>query len=112
MQGPLIHDSICTSAEPIIKLMKREIPLLPDIYAPTCDVRDVALAHIRAMIRPEAASQRHLIVGSNEGSSFKEWALILEKEFKPKNYKIPTRVAPHFIIKLYSFFDDVVKQVK
>lgn len=109
VMGPLIHDTYCTSAQPIKKLMMREIPLLPDIYAPVCDVRDVALAHIRAMIRPEAVSKRHLIVNNLNCSSFQEWAFILQKEFSSKNYSIPTRCAPHFFIKLYSYFDDIAK---
>lgn len=91
--------------------MGREIPFVPDIYAPVCDVRDVAQAHIRAMIKPEAISKRHIIVNSEECSSFKSWALILQGEFASKNYKIPTTVAPHIFIKLYSYFDDVAKTV-
>ena len=89
--------------------MCHEIPLLPDIYAPVCDVRDVALAHIRAMKRPEAVGKRHLIVNDINCSAFKNWALILQKEFADKNYKIPTRVAPHFFIKIYAWFDDIAK---
>lgn len=109
VMGPLIHDTYCTSAQPIKMLMMRELPLLPDIYAPVCDVRDVALAHIRAMLRPEAVSKRHIIVNNVNCSSFQEWALILQKEFSSKNYSVPTRVAPHFFIKLYSYFDDIAK---
>ena len=89
----------------------REIPLLPDIYAPVCDVRDVALAHIRAMVNKEAAFKRHLVVTNPKCSSFKDWALVLEKEFKQKGYSIPTRIAPHFFIRLIAYFDDVVKTV-
>ena len=35
--------------------MLREVPLLPKLYFVSCDVRDVALAHIKAMVVPEAA---------------------------------------------------------
>ena len=35
--------------------MQRELPLLPKLYFTVCDVRDVAAAHIQAMLVPEAA---------------------------------------------------------
>ena len=85
--------------------------MIPDINAPVCDVRDVALAHVNAMTSPDAVSQRHIIVNNLQCSNFKEWALILKEEFESKNYSIPTRVAPYFLLKLYSFFDDTVKIV-
>jgi len=109
VMGPLIHDTYCTSAQPIKKLMCRELPLVPDIYAPVCDVRDVALAHIRAMNRPEANNKRHIIVNDVNCSAFQNWAFILQKEFADKNYQIPTRIAPHFLIKILSWFDDIAK---
>lgn len=90
----------------------REMPMVPDIYAPVCDVRDVALAHIRAMTRKEAVSKRHIIVNNFNCSSFQSWAMILDKEFRPKNYNVPTRIAPHFLIRVLSWFDDVVKTVR
>lgn len=109
VMGPLIHDTYCTSAQPIRKMMMREIPMIPDIYAPVCDVRDVALAHIKAMTSSDALSKRHLIVNQVVSSSFKDWALILKDEFESKNYSIPTRIAPYFLLKIFSFFDSSVK---
>jgi dihydroflavonol-4-reductase len=90
--------------------MCSEMPMLPNICIPSCDVRDVAQAHLKAMILPEAANNRHLIVSSYE-KSFKDWALILKSEFESKNYKIPTIVAPNFAVKLFSIFDKTLKLV-
>lgn len=42
------------------------------------------------MNRPDAVGKRHLILSSTESSSFKDWALILDSEFRSKNYNIPT----------------------
>lgn len=101
----------CTSIEVVKKLMMRETPALADIYMPACDVRDVARAHINAMMKSEANSHRHIIVSTIESTSMKDWALILDKEFSPKGYKVPTKVAPNFMIKVMSLFDAQVNLV-
>ena len=89
--------------------MNREMPLLPDLYMPCCDVRVVAAAHLKAMQLAEAQNHRHLIVGAVDSVPFKHIALILQKEFK--NYKIPKTVGPNFLVKIFGVFDPAVKQV-
>jgi hypothetical protein len=42
------------------------------------------------MKKQEAVGKRHIIITSKDSSSFKDWALTLSDEFKPKNYSIPT----------------------
>jgi nucleoside-diphosphate-sugar epimerase len=106
-----LHDSPCTSIEAVQRIMTRDMPLLPKISMPVCDVRDVALAHIKAMSNPDAKNNRHIIVSVKKTSSFKEWALILEQEFKSKNYRIPTKEAPNVAIKFMGVFDKTVKMV-
>lgn len=92
--------------------MTNDIPFLPHYNFPVCDVRDVALAHERVMILPEANNNRHIIVSRRDCLSFKELALTLENEFKSRNYKLPTIVAPNLLIRLYSIFHKPIKQVK
>jgi nucleoside-diphosphate-sugar epimerase len=107
----MLHNTECTSVEIIKKLMNREMPLIPNISMPCCDVRVVAEAHIKAMNLPEANNQRHIIVTTKEATTFKEMALILDEEFKSKNYKVPTSVAPNCLIKIFSIFDKTVRMV-
>ena len=95
--------------EAIKKMMNNEIPLLPDLYMPMCDVRIVAQAHVRAMQLDSAQNKRHIIVTSVDSVSFKEIALILKKEFS--NYSIPTKVGPNIFVRLFSIFDKEVRQV-
>jgi dihydroflavonol-4-reductase len=83
-----------------------------DMYLEVCDVRDVALAHIKAMNTPEAASHRHIVVSTVEDTSFKDWALILKAEFGPKGYSIPTMVAPNILIRGMSIFDKTLNLVR
>ena len=63
------------------------------------------------MVIPECKNNRHLIVSTTEASSFQEWALILNKEFGPKNYKPPTKVAPNIMIKFAGVFDKSIRLV-
>lgn len=41
-----------------------------------------------------------------------EWAGILSNEFGAKNYPVPTRRAPNFLLKVVSYFDTSVQQVR
>lgn len=63
------------------KLMERSMPMVPKANFAVCDVRDVALAHVKAMTLSNAADHRHII--STQNVWFKDIALALSKEFKP-----------------------------
>ncbi|RNA00909.1 NADPH-dependent aldehyde reductase ARI1-like isoform X1 [Brachionus plicatilis] len=112
VMGPLLHNVPCTSIEVVRTLLMRETPILADILIPACDVRNVAQAHINAMMNPEADSQRHIIVSTVENTSMKDWALILDQEFSSKGYNVPTKVAPNFMIKFMSLFDAQINSMK
>jgi len=101
--GPLLHDSDCTSAVMIIRLLNLKDPMVPDVWYTGVDVRDVAEAHLKAMVLPEAAGQR-FAMGSTL-ISFVDTAKILKEEFGPQGYWISTWPAPYWGVWLYSFFD-------
>ena len=86
--------------------------MIIDLSLPSCDVRDVALSHIRAMILPEAVSNRHIICSSKDLMTFKDVATILDSEFASKGYRIPLTIAPTFLVKIVSFFDKTLRMVK
>jgi dihydroflavonol-4-reductase len=90
-------------------ILNKEMPLLPNIYMVPCDVRDTALAHLKAMLSPEAKNYRHIIASSKEMVSFKDLALIIDSEFK--QYNVPKSVAPNFFLKLASVFNKTVRMV-
>lgn len=64
------------------------------------------------MVIPECKDNRHQIVTSAEATSIKEWALLLDAEFGPKNYSIPTWVAPNFMTRFVAIFDGTVRLVR
>lgn len=69
------------------------------------DVRDVAAIHVKALENAEAANQR-FIVASKEVYSFEQ----ITKLLKANGYeKVGTGVAPNFMVKLLSYFNDEMK---
>lgn len=89
--------------------MRREVPAVPNIGMEMCDVRDVALAHVRAMTSPEAAGQRFII--NTGGMWFRDVALILDREFRPQGYRVPTVAAPKFLVSIAAWFDKTLHAV-
>lgn len=107
--GPVINGTISTSVEIVKRLMERSMPMVPKANFAVCDVRDVALAHVKAMTLPNAANHRHIICTQNVW--FKDIGLALSKEFKPYGYSIPSMVAPYFAVWLNSFVDKMSRTI-
>jgi len=59
--GPNLNTAFFTSGDVISKILTGEFPGFPDIRFPTVDVRDVAQAHLEAILRPEAAGKRFIL---------------------------------------------------
>lgn len=92
--GPVIHyftdlDSLNTSNQLVRDMVqgkkREEIP--PTANPLWVDVRDVALAHVRAIEEPKAAGQRFLIAGGRMRNS--EIADIIKKRFPELKDKLP-----------------------
>ena len=92
--GPTLGGSIClgTSELRLASLFNGKQEKLSQFFCGHCDVRDVALAHLRAAFLPEAAGHRHIIVSEKKWFSIKKAADILAEEFGPKGYKVNTEV--------------------
>jgi len=93
----------------IRRLLQREMPLLPKIGFPCVDVRDVAKVHLKAMTTKEAAGNRHITI--TKWLWFKDIALVLEREYKTKGYRVPTSEAPYLLAKIGSWFDATIRMV-
>ena len=79
--GPLLCAEWSTSAELIKKILQRAVPAIPDARFAMVDVRDVAAAHVAAMLSPEASGQRFICC--IESHAIREVAMILKEEFGP-----------------------------
>jgi len=107
--GPLLNKANSTSLEVIRLLLDRAVPAIAKTCFPICDVRDVALAHVKALVTKDAIGKRHIVY--TDSVWMKQIALTLQKEFKPKGFHVPTIVAPNFLVWLNSFIDKKYKTV-
>lgn len=102
--GPVLSAEAASSVDIISRMMsKYTMPLIPKINLCICDVRDVAIAHIKAMIVPEAAGNRHLVVAGHRWMT--EVAQTLRDEFSKLGYAIPQWGTPYIGMWFYSFVD-------
>lgn len=86
-------------------MLSGKYPGVAKLAIPMVDVRDAALAHLRAAVEPEAKNQRFLLV--NKSLWMAEIAQILKSSFP--TYKIPTKVLPLCTYKMMSVFSPKVK---
>ncbi|GAB6018891.1 hypothetical protein CHUAL_000549 [Chamberlinius hualienensis] len=105
--GPVLGKNPGTSVEIIKRMIDRGMPAIPKANFTICDVRDVALAHYKALTLPEAVGHRHIIATQNLW--MKEMAQTLAKEFRPQGYSVSTLNCPYFALWVKGFFDKSVK---
>ncbi len=105
--GPLLSSDWGTSGEMVKRILSHQVPAIPNINFATVDVRDVASAHLSAMISPEAAGQRFICAEANH--SMMEIAQILKARYGTRGFKIPTGRLPSFVIRVMAVFDKTVR---
>jgi len=107
--GPVLDGDFSDSVQVIERLMSGRVPGVPRLGFTLVDVRDVADLHLKAMLSPEAAGQR--FVAAHEFRWMSEVADVLRARLGAKAAKVPTRKAPHFLVRLASLFDQDLKAV-
>jgi len=100
--GPLPDGHQRTSGEMVQQLMSGKLPGLAHVQFSGVDVRDVAAAHLTAMLVPEAAGQRFICIAKQFW--LKEAAETLKKQFEPRGYKIKTNVLPNWMVYIAAIF--------
>lgn len=101
--GPLLTEHYASSVTGIKRLLDLSAPGVPKFNLAICDVRDVALAHVKALESPEHVGKRYLIF--TESRWMRDIARMVQKEFKPLGYRVPTMVVPNVLVWLGSFVD-------
>jgi len=107
--GPLYTSNVPTSMDLLKRLMDGSMFAVAKLCLPIADNRNVAQAHIKALTDPGAVGNRHVVVTDSLWQ--KEMALLLQKEFKPQGYFIPTAVAPNFTVRIASWWDKPVRTI-
>jgi dihydroflavonol-4-reductase len=105
--GPLLHKEQKTSMEVIRLLLAQKLPAVPRISFAVADVRDIAAAHRLAMETPAAAGSRYICASPSMWMG--DIAAILEAEFGPRGYRIPTRTLPYWLMWINARFDQVIR---
>ena len=108
--GPtIVSDHSFTIAELIEQTIMGKVPGVAKMMFPMVDVRDAALAHVRAVEVEQAKDQRIIIVGANIW--FKEFAQIMYDNFAKFGYKPKTGEIKFWMIKVASWIDDTAKTI-
>ncbi|MFQ5479084.1 MAG: SDR family oxidoreductase [Candidatus Binatia bacterium] len=107
--GPVVDSAVNTSVELVRRLMTRAFPACPKIGFAIVDVRDIAAAHILAMTTPDAAGQRYICAGDHYW--IVDIARILDAEFRPLGYRVPTGNLPYSLMWLFGRFDKSVRMI-
>lgn len=105
--GPALESDYGSSLELLVKIMRRELPMLPHIGFGCVDVRDVASLHRLAFEDNNAIGKRYLC--SNGFRWLRDIADTLRNDFPAFDKKIPHRDMPDFLVKLTALF---VKELK
>lgn len=107
--GPLLADNAGTSLEVVERMLKGDLPGLPQIGFRCVDVRDVAAAHVAALTAPNAPGNRYCCV--TEFLWFEDIAHMLKDALGEAADKVPTRKLPNVLVRLGSLFDPSLKLI-
>jgi len=84
--GPTYLSDSGGTIEGILKIMRRDVPGLPDMCLPCVDVRDVAWAHVKALSTPGLHGQR-IILNKDSFMFLDDIAIVLRDEFEKYGYR-------------------------
>jgi dihydroflavonol-4-reductase len=107
--GPVLDDRHHTSTEWFLTLMRREIPGLTRTQLHFVDVRDLVNMIETAMLTPDAAGKR--FIANSASISLQEFALILDRNFASKGYRVPTRLLPDWLVRFFAILVPKTKPV-
>lgn len=80
--GPTLTSERVSTPEGMAKIMNRDIPGIPEMSVPSVDVRDVALAHVRALLCEPGKLQGKRILINSYSMTLTDYADILDSEFR------------------------------
>jgi dihydroflavonol-4-reductase len=107
--GPILDNRYHTSIEWFLTLMRAEVPGVARTQLDMVDVRDVVEMIYQAMVTPAAAGKRFICHAVS--LPLHEFAKILRDNLSGRGYRIPTRVLPDVLVRLYAFFNPKTRGV-
>ena len=105
--GPVMSEDVSSSLQLISQPLQGKLPAFPKLNFGVVDVRDVARAHIEAMVRPEANGERFICGG--DLLWMEEVGDILREAFPDR--KIPKGTLPSWLVRLFARVNPPLKQI-
>ena len=105
--GPPLDAQFGTSMNLVRRILRGRDPMLPMLSLVCVDVRDVAEMHLRAVERPETSGKRYLAAAGS--MTMPDMARVLKAAYPER--RIPTRVAPMFVLRALALFDPAVRGI-
>ena len=84
-------------------LVKKEMPVVPNMKVPFVDIRDVVKMHINALENDKSIGKRFLVTNDPE------WMIDFCNHIRYIGYEAPNKVAPNLMMKIISFLDSSMK---
>jgi dihydroflavonol-4-reductase len=106
--GPALSNDHSYSLQSIQRLLSG-MPAAPRLGFAFVDVRDVADLHLRALVNPAGGGQR--FIATDRFLWTAEVAAVLRERLGADAKKVPTRVAPDFLIRALALFDGSIRSV-
>ncbi|WP_375400821.1 NAD-dependent epimerase/dehydratase family protein [uncultured Amnibacterium sp.] len=92
--GPTLTSDPRSSLQAFAGMFGGHMPLAPRQRFGIVDVRDVASAHLAAMVTPDAAGKRYLLLADGPSTTWLGVAAVLREHFGALAEKVPTEEAP------------------
>lgn len=104
VMGPAMGKDVSGSNHIVQRMLDGAMPVVPNLFIPVVDVRDVASAHVMAMTNPAAAGERFLL-SNGRALSLKEIAAIIRAALGDAAKRVPTRGLPDFVVRIAARFN-------
>ena len=98
VMGPIMGEEISGSNNIILRSLRGAMPGYPNLWIPIVDVRDIAIAHVLAMMAPAAAGERFLL-SSGAATSMSEIGAILRAGLGDAARNVPTKTIPDVVVR-------------
>lgn len=105
--GPPLDGNFGSSIGVVRRILRGRDPMLPMIGLICVDVRDVALAHLRAVQRPDTAGRRYLTAAGS--MTMPDMARVLKQTYPQR--RIATGVAPMILLRILALFDKQIRVI-
>ncbi|MFG1414139.1 aldehyde reductase [Xanthobacter sp. VTT E-85241] len=108
VMGPVMGKEISGANHIVQRMLDGAMPVVPNLFIPVVDVRDVASAHVMAMTNPAAAGERFLL-SNGRALNLKEIGATIRAALGDAAKRVPTRALPDFVVRIAARFNSEMR---